>query len=43
MVEELEADRGEIVRDSQGGAGGGETWFRNEMSGWTWTELNEFT
>lgn len=43
MVEELEADGGEVVRDAQGGAGGGERWYRNFISSCTWAEVNEFT
>jgi ESCRT-II complex subunit VPS36 len=43
MVEELEADAGEVVRDAQGGAGGGERWYRNLISSCTWVELNDLT
>lgn len=43
MVEELEADGGEVVRDAQGGTGGGERWYSNLISSCKWVELNEFT
>lgn len=43
MVEELEADKGEVVRDAQAGTGGGERWYRNLISCCTWVEVNVFT
>lgn len=43
LVWELEMDGGEIVRDSQGGAGaGGERWWFNWMKEVEWVEVNEF-